>query len=284
MSATGPRVGGVVRAIIPAAGCGTRLRPLSWVVPKELLPAGDIPMIERAVREAAAAGIPEVCVVLRRGKEAVAEHLAACGSLAGCRLTYRWQERPLGMGHALYCARDFAADDPFLLIIPDQFLLGRVSAGRQLLEGYHFDGPTILSSVVRLRAEEARFFPGARGIGVAANDRPALFRGKAVPVRGLLRDMASDTNQRDVRLAGLGRAIYPPEVFPYVSARYRNRATGEVDLWETFQALPAGITHRAMLLRGTPVDLGTLDGYRRYLPRLLRAPRREGRGQSRGPR
>jgi len=284
MSATGPRMGGVVRAIIPAAGCGTRLRPLSWAVPKELLPAGEIPMIERAVREAAAAGIHEVCVVLRRGKEAVAEHLAACGSLAECRLSYRWQQRPLGMGHALYCARDFAADGPFLLIVPDQFLLGRVSAGRQLLGCYDFDGPTILSSVVRLRAKEARFFPGARGIRVAANDRTAFFRGKAVPVRGLVRTMASDTNQRDARLAGLGRAIYPPEVFRYMSPRYRNRATGEVDLWETFQALPAGIAHRAMLLRGTPVDLGTLDGYRRYLPRLLRTLGRKGRGQPRGRR
>jgi UTP--glucose-1-phosphate uridylyltransferase len=257
---------------------------LFLAVAKELLPAGEVPMIERAVREAVDAGIREVCVVLRQGKEAIAKHLAARGPIAGCRLAYRWQPRPLGMGHALYCARDFAADTPFLLIIPDQFLLGPVSASRRLVERYRFEGPTILSGLVRMPEREVRFFPGARGLAVAAHDWPALLRGKPVPVSGLSRRMAGNMDRRHPQVAGFGRTIYPPEVFPYLTARYRNPATGEVDLWETFRAFPDTIAHRAVLLPGLPVDLGTLDGYRRYLPRLLRGPGRERAGKPRGQR
>ena len=272
----------LVRAIIPAAGRGTRLRPLSLAVAKELLPAGDVPMIERAVREAVEAGIRDVCVVLRRGKEAIAQHLAACGAIPGCRLTYRWQARPLGMGHAVFCARDFAADAPFLLLIPDQFLLGPVQASRRLVERYGFGTPTILSSLVRMPGREVRFFPGARGLAVAARDWPALLRGMPVPVRRLLKGMAGHRDRRHLRITGFGRTIYPPEVFPFLSARYRNPATGEVDLWETFRALPDSIAHRAVLLPGRPVDLGTLDGYRRYLPKFFRGPEPGWAGTPRG--
>jgi UTP-glucose-1-phosphate uridylyltransferase len=188
------------------------------------------------------------------------------------------------MGHALYCARDFAADSPFLLLIPDQYLLGPVHASRRLLERYRFGGPTILSSLIRIPGPEAPYFPGARGVRVAAHDWSALLRGRPVPVRGLLRGMAGAREQRHLRLAGFGRTIYPSEVFPYLSARYRNPATGEVDLWETFQALPDSIAHRALLLPGLPLDLGTLDGYRRYLPRLFCAAGRQGRRAPRGRR
>ncbi|HSB71882.1 MAG TPA: sugar phosphate nucleotidyltransferase [Candidatus Methylomirabilis sp.] len=151
-------------AIIPAAGRGTRIRPLTLAVPKELLPAGDALVIERAVHEALEAGIRDICVILRRGKENIAEHLAARGAIAGYRLDDRWQPRPLGAGHALYCARDFATDSPFLLL-PDLFPLGPVHAGRRLLERYRFGGPTILSRLVRVPGAEAPFFPGARRPG-----------------------------------------------------------------------------------------------------------------------
>jgi len=260
----------VCRAIIPAAGLGTRLRPLTLAVPKELLPAGDLPMIGRAVREAAEAGIREVCVVLRRGKEAVAAYLRAVGRTWAVRLAVRWQPRPLGLGHALWCARDFAAGRPFLLIVPDQFLIGGANASVQLLARYRFHAPTILSCLVRIGAGEGRYFPGTRGFRIASRHRPALIRGEAVQVQGLVAAPAGRRQSPRPRLVGFGRTIYPAEIFPYLTARYRSADTGEVDLWETFRALPETIQHRAVILSGAPVDLGTREGYRRYLPRLLR--------------
>lgn len=263
----------VRRAIIPAAGFGTRLRPLTLAVPKELLPAGGEPMIGRTVREAAEAGIRDVCVVLRRGKEAIAAFLEAAGKKLSVRIVLRWQSRPLGMGHALWCARDFAAGEPFLLIVPDQFLVGAENPSARLMRRYRFGSPTILSSLVRIGGGEGRHFPGARGLRMSPQDRRALMWGATVPVQGLVEAPAGRRRNPRPRLAGFGRAIYPVEVFPYLTARYRSADTGEVDLWETFRALPESIQHRAAVLSGTPVDLGTLEGYRRYLPRLLRERR-----------
>jgi UTP--glucose-1-phosphate uridylyltransferase len=263
----------VRRAIIPAAGLGTRLRPLSLAIPKELLPAGDEPMIGRAVREAAEAGIRDVCVVLRHGKEAIAAYLQAAGKRLPVHIAFRWQSRPLGLGHALWCARDFAAGEPFLLIVPDQFLVGAENPSARLLARYRFESPTILSCLVRIGSEAGRYFPGARGFRISPGDRRALMRGASVPVRGLVEAPAGRRRNRGPRLAGFGRTIYPAEVFPYLSARHQTARTGEVDLWETFRALPETIQHHAVILSGAPVDLGTLEGYRRYLPRLFREGR-----------
>lgn len=259
----------VRRVIIPAAGLGTRLRPLTLAVPKELLPAGDVPMIGRAVCEAVEAGIHEVCVVLRHGKEAIAAYLEALGKTLPVRLALRWQPRPLGLGHALWCARDFAGGKPFLLIVPDQFLVGGANASVQLLARYRFPTPTILSCLVRIGAGEGRYFPGGRGFRISSRHQPALIQGEAVQVQGLMAAPAGRRRNPRPRLVGFGRTIYPAEIFPYLTARYRSAGTGEVDLRETFRALPETIQHRAVILSGAPVDLGTLEGYRRYLPRLL---------------
>ncbi len=227
-------------------------------------------MIGRAIREAAEAGIREVCVVLRRGKEAVAAYLEAVRKTSPVRLAVRWQSRPLGMGHAMWCARDFAAGEPFLLIVPDQLLLGPANPSARLVARYRFASPTILSCLVRVGAGERRYFPGARGLRISARHQPALIRGEVVPVQGLIAATSGPRRNLRPRLVGFGRTIYPAEVFPYLAARYRSARTGEVDLWETFGALPDTIEHQAVSLSGTPVDLGTLEGYRRYLPRLLR--------------
>ena len=263
----------VRRAIIPAAGLGTRLRPLSLAIPKELLPAGDEPMMGRAVREAAEAGIRDVCVVVRRGKEAIAEYLEAAGKTWPLHIAFRWQSRPLGLGHALWCARDFAAGESFLMIVPDQFVVGAENPSARLVARYRFASPTILSSLVRIGGGEGRYFPGARGFRLSPGNRRALIQGATVPVQRLTEAPAGRWRNLGPRLVGFGRTIYPGEIFPYLTARYRRADTGEVDLWETFRALPETIHHRAVALSGSPLDLGTLEGYRRYLPRLLRQGR-----------
>jgi UTP--glucose-1-phosphate uridylyltransferase len=230
-------------------------------------------MIGRAVREAAEAGILDVCVVLRRGKEAIAAFLEAAGKKLPVHIAFRWQSRLRGLGHALWCARDFAAGEPFLLIVPDQFLVGAENPSARLLARYRFESPTILSSLVRIGSGEGRYFPGARGFRMSPEDRRALARGKTVTVQGLVEAPAGQRWNRGPRLAGFGRTIYPAKVFPYLSVRYQNARTGEVDLWETFRALRETIQHRAVILAGVPVDLGTLEGYCRYLPGLFRKGR-----------
>jgi len=278
----------VRKAVIPAAGLGTRLRPLTWAIPKELLPAGSVPLIQLAVEEAVASGIREVCIVIRREKEAIREYFerGAAGGAARtgaearlaaltrkCRVAFAWQARPAGLGDAMRCARAFVGMEPFLLIIPDQFLCGPLPAARALLGSYRFPEPTILSSVVSFPRRERRFFPGIRGfrLGGGAGRGPR-------PVRGLV--PAGWRSGNGPVAWGFGRTIYPPEIFPYLGPRYRDPRTGEVDLWRTIRALPVTIRHRAMRLPGRPCDLGTLEGYERYGP-ILAADRRRPGGSSR---
>ena len=111
----------VTKAVIPSAGLGTRLLPLTRAIPKELLPAGTIPLIQLAVEEAVAAGIREVCIVLRRGKEATRNYFVGGAAavpatsagrrlaalLGACRVAFAWQPGPRGLGDAMRCAKDF---------------------------------------------------------------------------------------------------------------------------------------------------------------------------------
>ncbi len=249
----------MTKAVVPAAGYGTRMRPMTLGVPKELFPLGDSPLIAHAVRDATAAGIREICVVLRRGKESIRDYLVATVPRR-VRLCFVYQRRKDGLGGALRAARTFADGERFVMVIPDQHLRSkRGSACAQLLRCLPSDGPLILSSMVKVPRAERRFFAGARGFGISVR-RPRP--GRPYPVSRLLR------TGREV--CGFGRTVYPPEIFRYLGSRYADPGTGEVDLWRTFQALPSRIQHRAVLLDGQPCDTGTFAGYYHYLPRFVR--------------
>src|SRR5437867_9380368 len=130
----------VRKGVIPAAGLGTRFLPASKAVPKVLLPVVDRPVIQYAVEEMARAGISQICIVMSHGQGAIADHfspapeleavLEAAGKtdlLTEVRATealadifYVQQHRPLGLGHAVMCARDFVGDEPFAVVLPDE--------------------------------------------------------------------------------------------------------------------------------------------------------------------
>jgi UTP--glucose-1-phosphate uridylyltransferase len=112
------------RAVIPAAGFGTRMRPWSDVVPKELVPLGTKPAIQFAVDEALGAGIADIAVVVSPGKELLQRYLDRHGDPSGrARFTYVTQESPRGLGDAILCCREFLAGEPFALLLPDNVLL-----------------------------------------------------------------------------------------------------------------------------------------------------------------
>ncbi len=144
----------VRKAVIPAAGLGTRFLPITKSVPKELLPILDRPMLQYVVEEAAEAGIEEVIIVTARGKESIASYfqpapllesrLAESGaadleekvrhaaSLAN--VSFVIQEQPLGLGHAVLTAKDAVGDEPFVVILPDDIIANTPGALTQMLE------------------------------------------------------------------------------------------------------------------------------------------------------
>lgn len=272
----------VEKAVIPAAGLGSRMLPITKSVPKEMLPAGRKPMIQHAVEEAVASGVRQVCIVIREGKEIIRDYffvrqprerkrdanIVELEKLTTeCELSFVYQQRPLGLGDALLQAREFVAGDAFVLMMPDQFIRSGVPATLQLIRRWNGSSsqPYVLSSLVRLAKDDLTFFAGARGVSIVSETGADEFLLGSLQTEEETRAAYRD---RTYELRGFGRTIYPPEIFDYLGEDYVNPATGEVDLWRTFEASAGHIAHRGFVIEGAPVDMGTFEGYYHYLPRF----------------
>jgi UTP--glucose-1-phosphate uridylyltransferase len=265
----------VKKAVIPAAGRGTRMWPLTGGAAKEMLPVGSRPMIHHAVQEALAAGIEEICIVIREGKEAIRryfEEAGLCGAersstssaltelRAECRIVFAYQAAPRGIGDAILCAQKFVGSAPFALIIPDQLFISRIASIAQLAMK---ETPTgcVISSLISIPESERAYFPGTRSFaykGNAAQENPVL-----------ITDIIGDECASGSGIApGFGRTIYPADVFRFLGADFADGRTGEVDLLKTFQSLLAEVPNYGVSLEGEAFDLGTVAGYRHFQPRL----------------
>lgn len=269
-----------LKAVIPAAGLGSRMLPVTKEVPKELLPAGGKPAIQHVVEEAVASGIRQVCVVIREGKESVRDHFlrrrpealkrgSAIEELeelvARCELTFVYQREQRGLGDALLQAREFVGRQPFMMMIPDQLARATPPAARQLARHRPPGDTAVWSSLVRVPKGERDLFPGARGFEHAVDAG-----GEVLTLGRLLEEEETRAAyaRAEYELRGFGRTIYPPEVFEHLGRDYANPLTGEVDLARTFAALTRRVAHKGVVLDGDFFDLGTFAGYYRYAPQM----------------
>jgi UTP--glucose-1-phosphate uridylyltransferase len=236
-------------------------------------------MLQWVVEEAVASGIQQICIVIREGKELIRDYFlerqpesrkrdesveALERLVAACRLTFAYQRRPLGLGDALLAARDFVGSSPFVLMVPDQLMMADVQATAQLLRQWK-PGAAIWSSLLRLPKEERAFFAGARGIEFEPVEGEAYLRMGRVQTE---EETVDAYRELPFEVRGFGRTIYPPEIFDYLGPDYVNPRTGEVDLLKTFEKCTERIAHHGVMLEGRAFDLGTFDGYYRYLPQL----------------
>lgn len=225
------------KAVIPAGGLGTRFLPASKVVPKELLPILDKPMIQYQVEEAAAAGIEEVIVVTSEGKEALQRyfaqdaalesHLARSGAAgllvevrrtwSTARVSFVRQERPLGLGHAVLTARDAVGDEPFAVMLPDDVIWHSESVTGQMLGVFREYGGSVVA--VEEVPEEA---VSAYGVVDSVPVAERVHR-----VRGLVEKPAPE--EAPSNLAVVGRYVFTPDIFDCLE-RTPPGAKGEVQL------------------------------------------------------
>jgi len=247
-------------AVIPAAGLGKRMEPLTTFYPKEMFPLGRFPMIEHTIIELKRSGIKGICVVIRKGKEVIEEYLKR-QRYKGIEINFVYQKKPLGIGDAIRRAKDFVGRAPFVMALPDQMLLSKKPATRQLLEQSK-EARGIWNSMVKIPRNEGRFFTGARSFKYQRAE------GNIYVLEGLTQDKSSS-------IRGFGRTVFLSEALDYMTEEYLNNQTGEVDFLKTYEAIQERFPLYGTILKGVPCDLGTWEGYSYYLPLILRFMRQE---------
>jgi len=257
------------KAVFPVAGMGTRFLPATKAVPKELLPVVDRPLIQYAVDEAIEAGIETMIFVNGRGKGAIEDHFdmayelettqAARGksveALKGTRLTpgnaiFVRQQEPLGLGHAIWCARDIVGDEPFAILLPDEFMHGKPGKGclKQMVDAYEQTGGNLICAL-EVPMEQTSSYgvldPGSRD-------------GALTEVKGLVEKPAPGTAPSNLIIAG--RYILQPEVMQHLS-RHEKGAGGEIQLTDAMAAMIGNQPFFGVTFDGQRFDCGSKAGY-----------------------
>ena len=257
------------KAVLPVAGLGTRFLPATKAMAKEMLPVVDKPLIQYAVEEARAAGIEQFCFITGRGKVALVEHFDIAYELErtlearnkqaelailkgtsvepGSLVTVR-QQVPLGLGHAIWCARSFVADDPFAILLPDDLLLCDTPGMAQLADAYRETGGNVVAIEEVPRDRVNRY-------GVLDVERDM---GRLVSVKGLVEKPPVDKAPSNLTI--IGRYVLMPEVMGHLS-RMEKGAGGEIQLTDSMAKLIGAQPFHGVRYTGRRFDCGDKAGW-----------------------
>jgi UTP--glucose-1-phosphate uridylyltransferase len=266
MSVTKP----VRKAVFPVAGMGTRFLPATKAVPKEMLPVVDKPVIQYAVEEAREAGIEQFVFITGRGKHVIEDHfdhayeleslleardktaelnsllesLPQTGSVGFVR-----QQQPLGLGHAVWCARHFVGNEPFAVLLPDDLMVGTPGALTQMIAAYdRVGGGIIVAAEEKTREETKRY-------GVVA---PGATNGNVTEVKGVVEK--PDPAKAPSNLCIIGRYILQPEIFAELDRQ--ERGTGnEIQLTDSMARMIGRMPFHAVRTDCARFDCGDKVGF-----------------------
>jgi UTP--glucose-1-phosphate uridylyltransferase len=257
----------VRKAVFPVAGLGTRFLPATKAIPKEMLPIIDRPLIQYAVDEAREAGIEQLIFVTGRGKVALVEHfdtayeleatmrerdkdldvLAPTRIQPGNLLTVR-QQVPLGLGHAIWCARAIVGDEPFAVFLPDELMIGRPGCMKQMVDAYAQVGGNLIS-VLEVPEDEVSSY------GVIA---PGTKSGALTEVRGLVEKPRREDAPSNLIISG--RYILQPEVMKVLEHQEKG-AGGEIQLTDAMARMIGSQPFHAVTFAGKRYDCGSKLGF-----------------------
>ena len=256
-------------AVFPVGGLGTRFLPVTKAVPKEMLPIVDIPLIQYAVDEARAAGVEYFVFVTAHGKEAIEDHfdrnveletslaergkddllaIISAARLEPGRMASVRQMEPLGLGHAVWCARHLIGNEPFAVLLADELLLGSTPPLADLIEVHDQQGGNVVS-VIEVPQEET----GSYGIV-----DPGGIDGDVLEVNGLVEKPNPD--EAPSRYAIAGRYVLDPAVMTILGEGKRG-AGGEIQLTDAMSSLIGSAPFHAVVHRGSRYDCGTKIGF-----------------------
>ena len=256
------------KAVFPVAGLGTRFLPATKAIPKEMLPIIDRPLIQYAVDEAREAGIEQLIFVTGRGKTSIVEHfdtayeLEATMSgrgksldaldptriLPGNLVTVR-QQVPMGLGHAIWCARAIVGDEPFAIFLPDELMIGSPGCMKQMVEAYNEVGGNLIS-VLEVPEEEVPSY-GVIAPGAKISDT-------LTEVTGLVEKPKREDAPSNLIISG--RYILQPEVMRTLEGQGKG-AGGEIQLTDAMAKMIGTQPFHAVTFAGRRFDCGSKVGF-----------------------
>lgn len=256
-------------AVLPVGGLGTRFLPATKAVPKELLPVVDKPLVEYAVEEALAAGIETVVLVTGRGKGAIEDHFDRAVELEAVlegrgkaaelarvtaavpepgNLLVTRQQRPQGLGHAVWCARALVGDEPFAVVLPDDLVLADTPCLKQMVEAHREVGGNMVAVTEVPRSHTDRY-----GVLEVGEDD-----GRLAEIVGLVEKPRPE--EAPSTLGIIGRYILLPDVFDAL-ARTGQGAGGEIQLTDAMAGLVGRAPFHGFRFAGRRYDCGDRIGF-----------------------
>ncbi|MDX1710907.1 MAG: UTP--glucose-1-phosphate uridylyltransferase GalU, partial [Rhodovibrionaceae bacterium] len=266
----GPHMPSSIRkAVFPVGGLGTRFLPVTKALPKEMLPVVDKPLIEYAVDEARAAGIEEIIFVTGRGKSAIEDHFDYSYELSDLlrsrgktkelaqveasilkpgSIAYTRQQEPMGLGHAVWCARNLVGDEPFAVLLADDLVLAETPCLKQMIEAYEEVGGNIVAVMDVPREHTSRY-----GILDVVEDDGRLARAKGLVEKPKPQDAPST-------LSIIGRYILDPAVMQALESQQAG-AGGEIQLTDAMARTIRDVAFHGLRFEGRRFDCGDKAGF-----------------------
>ncbi len=255
------------KAVFPVGGLGTRFLPATKAMPKEMLTVVDKPLIQYAVDEAREAGIEQMIFVTGRGKSALEDHFdisyelettmrerdKALDAIEGTRfrpgeVIYVRQQEPIGLGHAIWCARHIVGEEPFAIFLPDELMVGSPGCMKQMVEAYEQVGGNIVCAL-EVAPEETRKY------GIIS---PGGVSGKLTEVLGLIEKPAPGTAPSNLMIPG--RYILQPEVMRVLENQARG-AGNEIQLTDAMAQMIGTQPFHGFHFDGRRFDCGDKAGF-----------------------
>ena len=257
-----------MKAVIPAAGLGTRFLPATKAQPKEMLPIVDKPAIQYVVEEAVQSGIEDILIITGRGKRAIEDHFDKSAELEGylwskdkmeelktvqqisemARIFYVRQKEPLGLGHAVLCAKEYINDDDFAVLLGDDIVVSDTPCTKQLVGVFKRRGRSVVA-VEEIPSSEAHLYGIVSGREID-DDLLVIEDIEEKPPRG----------QAKSNLASMGRYFFSPAIFEYLE-KTRPDARGEIQLTDAIGHMAKEEEVLALKYKGRRFDIGSNLGW-----------------------
>ena len=240
----------IKKAIVPMAGFGTRLFPITKTFPKEMLPLMNKPLLHYAVEEALHSGIEELIFIIRKDKNSIQNYFQQFpGLISPKNIHYVYQATPLGLGHAIACARDHINEEFFAVLLPDELIFAQTPCLQQMMDVHKMLNANVIAIHSVLREEISQY-------GIIGGEKTAM--SSVVKLKELVEKPSPDKAPSSMAIAG--RYILNSRIFPYLETQEPG-AKGEIQLTDSLRSLLKKEPFYGLEFEGHSFDCGSKKGY-----------------------